>query len=207
MKRITLPVILGLILLMCGGVLLLQAADVLKYYERWFWASVFIAGGVLFLIYLFDRVWWTVFPGFPLLAIAATIIIFPWSPSWAWAAFFIVSSLSFWVFYFSGRDEKWWALMPAGLLVSFGLVIGIEQFVSGAVAAGICSLGLSLTLVLVIALTRSNQWAYIPAGALATTGVLIMAMGTSAKAVLYICSAVLILVGLAIIVKNIMVRK
>ena len=205
-KRITMPVVLSLLLLFCGVLLLLLAADILSYESRWFWVMFFAFGAILFLIHLVDRVFWTIFPGFPLLGISAAIAVNPHSTALSFGLFFAVSSFSFWIFYLKERMKNWWALIPAGALFSLGVVLGIDML-SGITALGIFTLGLSFTFIIIPFLTKKNQWAFLPAGALAVSGMLIIAVGSSAKAVLYICSILLILIGCFLFVKNLFGKR
>lgn len=207
MKRVTIPVILGLLFLACGGLLLLQATGIMQDREYVFWACLFGAAGALFLIHLVDRIWWTVYPGFPLLGISAGILAGQYSSEFGWAAFFLVSSVTFWLLYGINRPQNWWAIMPGGALVSLGIVLIVGSHVSNMVAAGICCLGLSFTFLAILILSRENRWAYIPAGSLAVAGVLFMALGTSTKAVLYSCAVILIVVGIAMIVRSLFFKK
>jgi hypothetical protein len=207
MKRVTIPVILGLLFLACGGLLLLQAVGIMQDRQYLFWSCLFGAAGALFLIYLIDRVWWTVYPGFPLLGISAGILAGQISTEFGWAAFFLVSSVAFWLLYGINRPLNWWAIMPGGALVSLGIVLIVGSHVSNMVAAGICCLGLSFTFLAILILTRENKWAYIPAGSLAIAGVLFMALGTSTKAVLYSCAIILIIVGIAMIARSLLLKK
>jgi hypothetical protein len=206
-KRITVPVILGLLFLACGGLLLLQATGVTQDRDYVFWASLFGAAGALFLVYLVDRVFWTVYAGFPLLGISAGILAGQCSTEYGWAAFFFVSSAAFWLLYAVGRPASWWAIMPGGTLVSLGVVLIVGTYVSNMVNAGIFCLCLSFTFLAILFLTRENKWAYIPAGSLAVAGVLFMALGTSTKAVLYSCAVILIAVGIAMIIRSLFLKK
>lgn len=206
-KHITLPLLLGIIFVVCGMFLLLRATGVLADYERFFWAAVFVSAGALFLVHLIDRIWWTVYPGFPLLGTAGGIIAFPHSAAVAWAVFFILSSGSFWLVYAADRKGNWWALMPGGTLVSFGIALIAGPYVSVAVSVGLFCLGLSLSFLLLQLFCREHRWAYIPSIVLAVTGVLCMALGTSATAVLYLSSAILIAVGAVLLVRVFFRRK
>jgi uncharacterized membrane protein len=207
MKRVTVPVIIGLLIIMCGGLLLMRAADILTAYSRWFWASVFAAGGILFLIQILNRALWSAFPGFPLLGISAAIAVSEYSEPFAMAAFFIVSSASFVMVYLFNKEANWWGIITAGILVSLGISTGLQDYVNGAVGFGIFSLGMSITFVALILLSRTDLWAYISAGGLAVLGAICIAAGNSAKAVLYVCAAILIITGAFLIVKNFMNRK
>lgn len=206
-KHITLPVLLGVIFVVCGAFLLLRASGLLADYERFFWAAVFASAGVLFLVHLIDRVWWTVYPGFPLFGIAGGIIIYPHSALQGWAVFFIVASGSFLLIYALKRVSHWWAVIPGGAIASLGIAMIVGPCVSFTVSAGLFFLGLSFSFLVIQLFSKEHRWAYIPSIALAVSGVLSMALGTSATAVLYVSASILIAVGAVILVKVFLHRK
>ena len=80
-------------------------------------------------------------------------------------------SLSFWVTYATAPRERWWALIPAGVLSTLaGMTIAAERF-GEFETAGFFFLGLSVTFLLV-ALLAGMRWAYWPALALGVMGLL-----------------------------------
>ena len=73
--------------------------------------------------------------------------------------------------YLTGRVERWWALIPAGVLITLsGVTIAAERF-GEFQTAGFFFLGLAITFLLV-ALLAGMSWAYWPALALGIMGFL-----------------------------------
>ncbi|MCU0520491.1 MAG: hypothetical protein MUF84_07360 [Anaerolineae bacterium] len=92
----------------------------------------------------------------------------------AWAVLFAVAGLIFGYTYLEDR-ERWWALIPSMALLGLAALIGFEAFLPGVdgqwgVTLFMGALGLSF--ILIYFLTRRSQWwALIPGGVLATLGV------------------------------------
>jgi hypothetical protein len=91
-----------------------------------------------------------------------------------WTATFSISGLAFLVFF--GRDRaRWWALIPGFVLLSIGVLIGLDTFApwfdersGGALFLG----GISLSFWAIYFADRERWWAVIPGGALLTLAVL-----------------------------------
>lgn len=179
-------VFLGIGLLLFGAVALLQATNVIDVQGKmwgFFFAGLFLLGGVIFLSVLASdrKQWWTAIPGFTLLGlgvlVGSSMVSENLAPFGA-TFFFLGISLAFWVIYFLQR-ERWWALIPAGVLLSLAAVTGYSQveesmaigkFVNG---GGVFLLGLGLTFALVAILhgrKNGTTWAWIPGGILIVLG-------------------------------------
>jgi hypothetical protein len=79
--------------------------------------------------------------------------------------------LSFFAVYLTDRVERWWALIPGGVLVTLGgMTIAAERF-GEFQTAGFFFLGLAATFLLVAVLAGMN-WAYWPALVLGIMGFL-----------------------------------
>jgi hypothetical protein len=73
--------------------------------------------------------------------------------------------------YFTDRNERWWALIPAGVLMTLaGVTVAAERF-GEFQTAGFFFLGLAATFLLVALLAGMN-WAYWPALVLGIMGFL-----------------------------------
>jgi hypothetical protein len=79
--------------------------------------------------------------------------------------------LSFWVTYATAPRERWWALIPAGVLTTLAVVTVAAERFGEFQTAGFFFFGLSITFLLV-ALLAGMRWAYWPALALGVMGVL-----------------------------------
>ncbi|MDP1714843.1 MAG: hypothetical protein Q8L41_08865 [Anaerolineales bacterium] len=168
MKRIDLRIVLGVMLILGGGLALMQAMGYLENASEIFWGGVFIGTGLVFLALLFGGHWWSAIPGFTLVALG-TLILLPVALEDIGGAVFLGGiALSFWYVYFTSRVERWWALIPAGVLTALAFVaIASSRFeeYSGAVFLG----GIGLAFFMVYLTNISERWwALIPGGVLST---------------------------------------
>jgi hypothetical protein len=171
MKRFDPQIVFGLLLLTGGALALLQTMGYLKDASDVFWGGMFIALGLLFLSLLVGGHWWGVFPGFTLLAIGILIFLPESMDDFGGFIFLGGIAASFWITYITAPQERWWALIPAGVLTTLaGMTIAAERF-GEFQTAGFFFLGLSATFLLV-ALLAGMHWAYWPALALGIMGVL-----------------------------------
>lgn len=185
MRRFNWQFFWGLVLVVAGGLLLLQTTGVLAFnWDVLFGGAVALLGVLFGLTFLSDRRgnWWAVIPGVILLALAAGLekdTLFPGlvcreGPCFDWDGVLILGgvSLSFWLVYFTDR-QKWWALIPAGVVLTLALVDGVSAGGVGEWASGgIFFAGLGLTFLLVAGLAK-QRWAFIPMGILLGLGVLL----------------------------------
>ena len=65
--------------------------------------------------------WWAAFPAFTLLGLAASSFLPDSLEPYDSLVFFAGISLGFWWVYFTGTD-RWWAIIPAGVLLTLGIV-------------------------------------------------------------------------------------
>jgi hypothetical protein len=205
----------GAILLGAGLLTFLSNLGIFAGVFPFVWALVFAAGGLAFL-YVFLRStygnWWAAIPAFTLLGLAGTVTIGEYAPmqmrSLGGAVFLGGIGLGFLAIYFVRRDF-WWALIPAGTMVSLAATAAVSE--SGLAAnddlsGGVFMLGLGLTF-LVVALApgrdgRGRWWAFIPAAVLLLIGVLLFFSATQALAYMgYIWGAALVVAGGALLYK------
>lgn len=171
MKRFDPQIVFGLLLLTGGVLALLQTMGYLKDASDVFWGGIFIAIGLAFLALLFGGHWWSVFPGFTMLALGIVIFLPDGIDDLGGLIFLGGIGLSFWVAYITSPQERWWALIPAGVLTTLaGVTVAADRF-GEFQTAGFFFLGLSATFLLV-AVLAGMRWAYWPALALAVMGVL-----------------------------------
>ncbi|NPV57551.1 MAG: hypothetical protein HPY76_12885 [Anaerolineae bacterium] len=141
---------------------------------------VFVVAGLVFLgVLAGDReAWWTVFPGFSLLGVGAVIITGALAPrvgNYIGGALVLGSvSLAFWLVFLL-RREFWWALIPAGVLLTLaGITLVPATATHGDLTAGLLFLGLAATFLLLLFVPRAQDrqaWAWIPAVILGMLGV------------------------------------
>jgi hypothetical protein len=172
--------------ILIGGIFLLQYLGFIVF-GAFLWAIIFGLGGVIFLsVFFSDReMWWAIIPGFALISIALVIASDNLFSDWAGdlGGLIILGGLgmSFVVVYFINR-ENWWAIIPAGVLISIGMVVGLESLLPGTATGGLFLLGLGLTFG-VLALVPTSQgkmsWAWIPAGILAIIGLVLLVVSAA----------------------------
>lgn len=206
MKDIPMKVIGGVLLIVAGVLFLMQELALLGNAFEYLWVIILALGGGFFL-YLFisepDQ-WWAVIPSLALfgLSLAAAedmLGLFP-SLDLGGAVFLGSLGLSFWLVY-ARQPNQWWPIIPGGVLITLGLVAGLEPVIPS--GGGVFFLGLALTFSLVGLLPgqAETRWAFIPAAALALLGVSLLI--TIDRAVInMIWPAVMILIGGYLLVRN-----
>jgi hypothetical protein len=201
----------GSILILAGVMFLLQNMGVFRFGDL-FWGLLFLLGGGAFLaVILQDRnQWWAIIPGLSLIGIGALIFLTVLAPGLmgVLGGTLVLGSigLAFLVIYLLDQ-EKWWALIPAGTLLTLAVVAAISQVVPGMQTGGVFFLGLGLTFALVALLPSTAgrmTWAWIPAGILALMGLLLMAV--SGNMINYFWPLIIIAAGGFLIIRNLLGR-
>ena len=200
-------VLWGLLLIVGGVVFLLQNLGLFRF-GGLFWALLFVLGGLFFLsIYINNRAnWWSLIPGFTLWSIAALLTLDALAPAVAevlgGALVLGGIGVSFCVVYLIERNN-WWALIPAGVMITLAVVASLDSSLPGAASGGIFFLGMGFTFA-VLGLVNTPQgpmrWAWIPAGILAGMGLILIAAAEELLG--YLWPAVLILAGLSLVLRT-----
>lgn len=209
------PLIVGFAMLGAGGAGLL---DRLLHLPGGVTGAVFFAslaagfGGV----YLVERRvhWWALIPGGVMAILAAvTLLSAAVRGEIVAAGFFVGLGLVFVGLYFAeidGQRHNWWALIPAGALLSLAAVIILSIYASGGLAGSALFLGLGLTfgaLYLMRGPGRPLEWAWIPSLALLGFGAFILlASGDLAYAGLILPLALIVL-GLLLLARGLRPRS
>ena len=106
--------------------------------------------------------------------------------------------LTFFIVYLSNTVERWWALIPGGVLTTLaGMTVAAERF-GEFQTAGFFFLGLAATFLLVAVLAQM-RWAYWPAVALGIMGLL--GIASLLNFANYIWAAALMLGGVFLILR------
>ena len=171
MKRLDPSIFGGLILILAGGLFLLQGMGYLDNVGDIFWGAMFLAAGALFLFAFFTGSWWAVIPGCVLAGIGALILLPDSLEVYGGALFLGSIALAFWLVFLTAPRERWWAIIPAGVLTTLAAVTFLPDMIGDMATGGIFFFGLALTFLLV-ALLAGMRWAYYPAAALAFVGLL-----------------------------------
>jgi hypothetical protein len=202
-------------LLLMGVVALLQVLGLLPT-EGTFGAVVFgvlFAGvGIAFLSILSQgrQNWWAVIPGMVLLSLGILILLGGFAPAVAdvigGAIFLGGISLAFWLVFFL-TPQNWWAVIPAGVLLTLAAVTVIPE--NGSIeTGGIFFLGLALTflaLALIPVEGKRMSWPLIPGGILFVMGIMLLL--TQTDLINFIWPVALILIGLFLVLRPYLRRR
>ena len=179
MKRFDFRLVIGGMLILMGGLLLLQQLGIISGDISVIWASLLIASGVVFLaVFALNRQhWWALIPGLTLVGVG----IIPFLPEeytyLAGSIMLAAVGLSFFIIYLF-HHEQWWAIIPGGVLLTLAftayLAFHIGDSLSGievdeVVLGSAFFLGLAITFFLVAILPSPYgrmKWAFIPSGVL-----------------------------------------
>ena len=110
--------------------------------------------------------------------------------------------LSFLAIYLVDRDN-WWAVIPAGVLLSLAIVIGLESFISDMAFVSLFFIGMGLTFAVVANMSTmegKQKWAWIPAGILILMGLTFSAF--SGAAMVYVWPVALIVGGIYLLYRT-----
>ena len=196
MKRFDPRLWLGILLVLGGGLALLDTLGVISNAGGIFWGLIWGAGALVFFYMLMNGAhnWWAAFPAFTLLGLAAQSFLPESLSQFDGLAFFAGISLAFWWVYFGDTHARWWAIIPAGVLLTLGVVSSLGE-ISGMDSGGLVFLGLGLTFLLVAFLPGGGgrSWALIPGVILVLFGALLgFSMGNLTD---YVWPAALIVLG------------
>ena len=209
MKKIEWRMVIGFLLLAFGGLLMLQTFNILPYsddFEQALVSLVFLAGGSIFLIHLFNNKaqnWWAVIPASALIALGIIIFGDAYFPRFmddvGGGVFLGGIAAAFWIIYLTKKPDFWWALIPAGILSTLAL-IAIESISNILPAEHLFLFGTSATFAMVgltVKPKEKYQWAWIPAGILFGIGCINLMVDSQLTIVMPI---LLIIIGLAILI-------
>jgi hypothetical protein len=104
--------------------------------------------------------------------------------------------------------QMWWAVIPAGVLLTLAAVVGVDSYLPGIETGGLFMIGLGLTFV-VVAFIPTPQgrmwWAWIPASVLTIIGLIMTA--AAGNLIKYVWPAALILGGAALLYYTLRSRR
>lgn len=174
----------GILLIVAGLIFLLQNMGFAINIGPFLGMMLFATGGVIFLLtFLTGRKerWWAAIPGTTLLGLAATIYYGTYAPSFLSALagpVFLASIGAGFLLVYSTDVEKWWALIPAGVLTTLAVVAGIDELRMFPIdSGGVFFAGLGVTFLMVALLSgvrgERQTWAFIPAAVLLIMGLFI----------------------------------
>ena len=212
MNWITSRTFWGVLLIIGGIIFLLENLGIVAIGEA-FWGILLGVAAIGFLsVYLTNREnWWALIPGMILLSVSALIIlntIFPGGTGELGGVIVLGGiGLAFLLIYLTNR-ENWWAIIPAGVMLTLSIVVLLGEVITGFEVLGIFFLGLGLTFALVAILPTPHgqmKWAFIPAGVMIVLGLLITA--ALSPLINYIWPVALILAGLFLVFRAYVWRR
>ena len=215
MKRFNQAVGWGLFLLLAGVFLLLWNLSVLDPWGDLAWGALYALAGLGFLIWFAFGVghWWRAIPAFTLLSIGAVILLETRGidlGEWRAPIVLFGMALGFWAILVV-RQENWWALLPAGVLTTVGVLFALWSRLTPVGRLAVLYIGIGLAFLLLYAIRydeRDARWASIPAGALLLLGAVTLASALQPPAVLADWWPIaLVVVGLVLIIAGFVVRK
>ncbi|UCD97422.1 MAG: hypothetical protein JSV42_10620 [Chloroflexota bacterium] len=181
MKWPVLRILWGLLLISAGILFFLNSIGTITIGE-FMWAILLAIGGLAFLsVFIADRNhWWALFPAFGLLIGGTIILLENISPDLPGDFGGVIAmggiGLAF-LLIFVSNIANWWALIPAGVLISSGIALFLSNYSPGLESGGIFLVGLGLTFG-VIGFVPTDQgrmrWAFIPAVVLLAVGALLL---------------------------------
>lgn len=206
MRRMDARLVVGLLLIAGGVVFLLQNLG----YITWgslVWALAMVGCGLTILAaFIRSRIaWWAIIPGLTLLGLGGSLLLKTTNPAMAaaWGSSLFLGSLglAFWLIYLR-NPGMWWSIVPGGVLLTLALVAGPDDVRLPIDQGAVFILGLGLTFLLLALLPTTGRlvrWAFVPAAALLTIGVLI---GVGREPALnYLWPVALIVSGLALLLR------
>jgi len=178
MRKYDTRLIIGGLLLLGGLLSLLDVTGIIGNAGGIFWGLIWGAVGVYFIYLLMaarTRNWWAAFPGFIFVGMALSSFLPAPLDAFSGLVFFAGISAAFLWFYFNNVSGNWWAIIPAGVLLTLGVISALDEF-STIDTGGFLFIGLGFTFGLVALLPGGGQrsWAFIPAVVLIIFGALLM---------------------------------
>jgi hypothetical protein len=206
MKFLESRILWGGLLILAGVLFLVQNLGIFRVGDL-FWVVLLALSGVFFLsLFLQNKTnWWALIPSLTLICLGI-IVLLNWimpdrSQRWSGSILLGGIGLSFALIYLIAR-QNWWAIIPAGVLITLAAIAGLEQFFPALATAGLFFLGLGLTFALVALLPNSQgelRWAWIPGGILLFIGSIFLVAGENL--LVYVWPVILILAGGLFIVR------
>jgi hypothetical protein len=179
----------GVVLILLGGLLLIQNLGLIPEFSEGVWAIILGAACLLFIvIYLMNGIenWGWLFPIFITggLALSAALTLTTINPIWIGAAFMASVSVPFWIVYIFNRKEHWWALIPGWATAVLALIILISDVWSGEIIGSLVMWAIALPFIFVYFRNREHWWALIPGFIMAGMGVVVLMAGRSAEEII-----------------------
>jgi len=196
------PLIPTYVLWAIAGLLALVELNVLR--DQFLPTYVLCTIAIPFIVvYTRDRAqWWALIPAYVLLAVAAMILLSETGLlSDAFQGTFVLTAIAlpFLLIYLQDR-AKWWALIPAYVLLSIGIMLLLEEFgiLNDFLIPAYVMFVIAIPFFVVYIRNPQQWWPLIPGGILGAIGLSFLMV----EAFQYVFPAVVILVGLWILIRS-----
>lgn len=185
MKRSTWSIVGGFVLIAVGVSLLLDVLN-LTSAANLIWPALFAAGSGAFIATFAAsrRNWWAAIPGFVLAGLALVMVLGVFWPTaaerWGGPLFLFFIGAGF-AAVFAAQTAYWWALIPAGVMITLSIVAALPSSLSGTTAPAVLFIGFGITFGALAALPvrmageerRHMMWPLVPAVILAGVGLML----------------------------------
>lgn len=168
-------------------------------------AAFFVGGGAIFFtIYMRNHEhWWALIPGYALIMIGALILFGTAGFPGEFIGAFVMFAIAFpFLYVYIRNQENWWALIPAYVMSSIGVLIAFESIMPEFLVAPYVMFSIALPFLYVYLRNREHWWALIPAGIMSLIGI-----GLLMAEVKYVVPAALIILGIYLLGRQVIHDK
>jgi hypothetical protein len=179
----------GVVLVLLGGLLLIQNLGLIPEFSEAVWAIILGVACLSFIaVYLFSGIenWGWLFPIFITggLSVTAVLSLTTINPIWVGAFFMASVSVPFWIVYLFNRKENWWALIPGWATAVLTLIILLSETMSGEIIGALVMWAVALPFIFVYVRNREHWWALIPGFIMTGMGVVVLLASRSADEII-----------------------
>lgn len=211
MKQTESKAYFGVILVIIGILYLLKNAGIIHQTDGIIRLTLFAVIGLFCFSILFKNkdYWWTAIPGSIFLSLAVQTWLNDFGPGWSsrydGSIFLGGIGLGFWLVYFLD-NEKWWAIIPGGVLATLAIVDASPRLWPGIQTGGIFLFGLGVTFILIYLLTGTREkWSIIPGGIILVISSLLLTANTHYFSKIW--PVYIIGIGVFLLFKNLLPNK
>ncbi len=178
----------GVVLIVLGGLFLIQTLGLIPEFSQTFWAvSLGLACLFFVVVYVYGGKthWGWLFPIFITggLSLAAALSFTTLNPIWIGALFMACISAPFWIIFLFNRQDNWWALIPGWVTAVLTLIILVSEQWAGETIGAIVMWSVALPFIVVYFRNREHWWALIPGFIMGGMGVVVLLASQSAEEV------------------------
>lgn len=179
----------GLVLILAGGLLLLNSLGIIPDFSQLVWAILSGLASLFFIaVYVFskERHWSWLIPIFATggAAISAALGETTINPIWIGAFFMAFLSIPFWYIFLYDRKENWWALIPGYTFAVLTLIVLMSEVWAGETIGALVMWAIALPFFYVFFRNREYWWALIPAFVMAGMGFVVLLSAGSAEEII-----------------------